>query len=624
MLKALYDYGVRNGLSLPPGFVNKPIRAYLVLSGSGDFLGIQQCDNEVLPCPDIGSLANGPDKSNVLAEKLSVVLFSPAESAPASAKSQFFREALRSGSAYEPMLGLCLRLLETPELLQAAVAEAARLKLKPGDRISFKVSSLPIVRSDAVARWWADYRRQFIRPSEQTLCLITGQPAVPLATVPTVNGLQVVGGHARGDALICFDKNAFCSYGLRQAANAPVSEEAFAAVKAALEDLLAGSPAMYKRDKSRSFHPAAPLFAGMKFVHWYDKPITPEEDPLPPEFGGFDWAEDEDDTPAPETEPQGESCQAAAANAAADTLVRSIQTGAPAAPLTCHYYMMLLSGANGRVMVRRYEHGSYETLQKNLALWNSDLALCDNSGTGTLRPRKLAARLICLLSRQKNDRKPLERMKKELAGLTPSIVTAVINGTPLPDAVAARALAAIRSEMLDPDETASYPFMPNGTCCQWLKVWLLRKHRIRNEEVSLMTCYDPELANAAYHCGAMVAIYADLQRAAMPDVNAGIVQRFYASASRSPALVLGQLAGRATHHLAKIDGWKANLYEKRLNDTATILHTRCGNHLPATLNLEEQSYFALGYRQMSAQMEADRREAVANRKNQQNTEQEDV
>ena len=35
------------------------------------------------------------------------------------------------------------------------------------------------------------------------------------------------------------------------AANAPVSEEAFAVVKAALDDLLAGSLAMYKRDKDR-------------------------------------------------------------------------------------------------------------------------------------------------------------------------------------------------------------------------------------------------------------------------------------------------------------------------------------------------------------------------------------
>ena len=42
MLKALYDYGVRNGLALPPGFVNKQIRAYIRLTADGDYLGLEQ------------------------------------------------------------------------------------------------------------------------------------------------------------------------------------------------------------------------------------------------------------------------------------------------------------------------------------------------------------------------------------------------------------------------------------------------------------------------------------------------------------------------------------------------------------------------------------------------------
>ena len=64
--------------------------------------------------------------------------------------------------------------------------------------------------------------------------------------------------------------------------------------------------------------------------------------------------------------------------------------------------------------------------------------------------------------------------------------------------------------------------------------------------------------------------------------------------------------------------------KERLQETAVILRTKSSNQLPTTLNLEEQSYFALGYYQMSAQMEADRREAIANKKTRQNTEQEDV
>ena len=59
-----------------------------------------------------------------------------------------------------------------------------------------------------------------------------------------------------------------------------MSEEAFAVVKEAMNDLLAGAPAMYDRDKKREFHPTAPIYAGMKFLHWYDFSLDPEDDPL--------------------------------------------------------------------------------------------------------------------------------------------------------------------------------------------------------------------------------------------------------------------------------------------------------------------------------------------------------
>ena len=281
-------------------------------------------------------------------------------------------------------------------------------------------------------------------------------------------------------------------------------------------------------------------------------------------------------------------------------------------PLPREYHIMLISGANGRAMVRRYEHGSYETLQKNLALWYNDIALCDNLGTGTIRPKKLFTRLIRLMTRQKNDRNISERMKKELAGLTPSIIMSVINGTPLPDSVASRALVYIRAKMLDPDENDSFGFMPDGIACQWLKVWLLRKSRMRNEEVLLMPTYDSKFPNAAYHCGAITAIYADIQHKAMPNVNAGIVQRYYASASRTPSLVLGVLERMSKYHLDKIENAGLVIkYENYLNEAYSFFGEDASNKLPSALNLEDQSYFALGYRQMSAMLVAYHNEARA-------------
>ena len=79
-----------------------------------------------------------------------------------------------------------------------------------------------------------------------------------------------------------------------------------------------------------------------------------------------------------------------------------------------------------------------------------------------------------------------------------------------------------------------------------------------------MAYYDPEFENAAYHCGALVAVYADIQHKAMPDVKASIVQRYYASASRTPAMVLGRLAVMSQHHLEKIENeGLVRIYEER-------------------------------------------------------------
>lgn len=99
MLKALYDYGIKNGLAIPPGFTPKAIRAYIVLSKQGDFLGIEQPKNETQICPDIGSLANGPGKCNPVAEKAEIILAVTPQQAADAALDE--KEAGKSQKAME-------------------------------------------------------------------------------------------------------------------------------------------------------------------------------------------------------------------------------------------------------------------------------------------------------------------------------------------------------------------------------------------------------------------------------------------------------------------------------------------------------------------------------------------
>lgn len=578
MLKALHDYAIQHNLTLPSGYANKTVKAYILLYEDGRFQDIEMGTDDAIPAPDIGSLANGKDKSNVLLEKRSVVI--PEEE---TAKSRFFLDALKSGGEWEPMLRLCAKALEEKETNAAIRARLDEKKIKASERISFKVGRKSILESRAVQDWWKAFRQQFRKADTEAMsvCLITGEPTVPTATTTPITGLQAVGGHARGDALICFDKNAFCSYGLKKAANAPVSEEAFAAVKAALDKLL--------KD--------APVLAGMKFVHWYDRDIPEDIIKTCIEYSEAEEDEDEDEELS-ELEQAIERANAEnAAQQRANEVVNSVKSGVQTTDLKdVSYYILMLSGVSGRVMIRRYERGSYLVLQEKLTQWYDDLKLTNSWGTGALKPCKLTARLIRLLKYQKVDNKPFKRLEKELSGVTPAVLMAILTGGPLPDVVASRALAYIRSKMLSDEEATNDLFGREANVWQWLKVWLIRN---KGKKDVLMTNYNPRNPSVAYHSGAMMAIYEAIQNTAMPEVNATLMQRYYASAIQMPALVLGKLSQMSVHHLEKIKSeGLVKKYENALNDTAGAMTEK----IPATLNLEQQSEFAIGYYQMRAEL----------------------
>ena len=577
MLKALYDYAISHNLSLPPGFTPKTIKAYIDLdSRAEDYVGIFLGDSEAVPCPDIGSLANGTDKCNALVEKLSVVF----PERP-TAKSVFFLDALKSAAEAEPALQICVSALENEEIQGHILQQLREKKVKPTDRISFRVDGVRIVDRETVISWWREYRKQFQRQGEEgkSLCLITGMPTLPMSTTPSVTGLRTVGGHASGDALLCFDKSAFCSYGLKQGANAPVSEEAYAAVKAGLDDLL--------KD--------APVLAGMKFVHWYEGDVKLEEDPIWTcgDFGDLGTPEEDGEPDARERELEE---QAVRRNA--DRLVLSARTGERDIQLgNTVYHILLLTGVGGRVMIRRYEQGRYRQLKENLDAWNRDLELKNRSGNQLLPSCKLTARLIRLLKPQKSDRRPFERLGKELSGMTPAILHAILNGGPLPDGAAVRALQSIRSQMLTAENENSL-FFELGLCCQWLKVWLIRNQKKGDLIVS---GYNPELQSQAYQCGALLAVYEGIQAMAYPNVNVTVVQRYYSSAIQTPALVLGRLSQLSVHHLRELGRTNKGLqvnYSRLLNQVAS----RIPWPVPSTLTLPQQAEFALGYYQMNADM----------------------
>lgn len=583
MLNELYQYALNRGLAAQPGFETCIVKAYVSLSADGKLVAIDPGPSEPIKRPSIGSLAKGGNKCQVPVEKAQIVL---TEEKPA--RRQFFLDTLAQAAQADQASGVVLGAIEDAARREQIRQALTAAKIKPGDIISFKVDDQPLEQSESFLAWWEGFRLQLIGNTGDDgfrRCLISGELCEPQRTTNGVKGLSTVGGRSSGDVLIGFDKDAFCSYGLEQAANAPVSEAAMTAVNAALESLLADSP----------------ILAGAKWLHWYKEPVPPEEDLLI-YLSGFSVGDDGEGG-----QEDNEWLLAGPAMAAARQVVESGRRGERPQRLANRYYLLSLSGASGRIMVRNWQEGSYEDLYQNMQSWYDDLRLIRPGGRGFCKTPKLYAMNFCLLKPVKTTKKmPNERMAEELSSLQQRIIFAMLHNAPLPDQVAEKALRYIRSQMLDTDDDQrrqNQEITPDPMASQWLKLWLLRKQRFEGGMITVKDELYRESPSTAFQAGRMMAVFAAAQADALgPDLGAGVIQRYFAAASTSPALVIGRLSVLSQYHLAKLKSkWRVRYYSDLLGEISAAI----GDRLPSVLTLTQQGEFALGYYQQRAAIKAE-------------------
>jgi CRISPR-associated protein Csd1 len=380
-------------------------------------------------------------------------------------------------------------------------------------------------------------------------CFVTGAIVSPTPTHPKIEGLADVGGQPSGSSLVGFDKESFASYGLDQSANAAVSEEAAAAYRAGLNELI--------RNHSTRL-------VGAKVVHWFKGRVPQEDDPLA-------WLE----------EPQ--EAEELSAQKRARDLLNAIREGRRPDLAENVYYALTLSGAGGRVMVRDWMEGRFETLIGNIADWFNDLSITHRDGGRLAPPPKFLAVLGATV-------RALDDLASPLVAKTWRVAT---RDEPIPYTMLAEALLRARADFLQDQP-------PNHARMGLIKAYHLRKQTQNGGEsmtADLQPFLNEQHPHSAYQFGRLMAVLAALQRRALGDVGAGIIQRYYAAASSTPALVLGRLVRTSQFHLNKLDPGLAHWFEDRI----ASIWARIKENPPRTLDLEEQSLFAMGYYQQLAQ-----------------------
>jgi CRISPR-associated protein Csd1 len=441
--------------------------------------------------------------------------------------------------------------------------ELAEAKARSTDKATLLINGAFPVDSGEWHDWWRQFRAG-LNPSEEPaqnmLCFLTGEPVQPAATHPKITGLP--GANPSGAALIGFDKDAFQSFGLGQSANAAMSEETAKTYQAGLNDLI-------RHHSTR--------LGNVLVVHWYRSTVKPEDDPLA-------WLD--------------ESPEVAEADAQirARKLLTAIHQGARPDLAGNTYYALSLSGNGGRVMVRDWMEGAFEDLANAIDTWLRDLAIARPHGGGVAPP----PRFFALLSALVRDRKPGQDREDAPAPVAAKLFRAAVCAEPIPFGVMAQVLARARVDFMKRDAS-------NLARMGLLRAYFVRQHRLQKGVTKMTETVQPgltqDLASPAYQCGRLMAVLARLQDTALPNVKADVIQRYYAAASSTPALVFGRLIRTAQFHLGKVKQDRPGLawwYEERIADICT----RIGTAMPATLTLEEQGLFALGYYQQLAELRA--------------------
>jgi CRISPR-associated protein Csd1 len=409
----------------------------------------------------------------------------------------------------------------------------------------------------------------------EAMCLVTGEMA-PIARLhPSIKG--VPGAQSSGAALVSFNLDAFTSYGKMQGANAPVSEAAAFAYATALNGLLTASRTTAK---GRPVYPNRITLGETTVPFWAEHGDA--ESIMRAMMGGEEEELADDD--APPTNEQTETTKLR------DVLQR-MEEGIPlgqAAP-TMHpeskVYVLGLSPNAARLSVRFWVEQSLGDFTQHFQQHWADLKLEP--------PQHPWPPPLWRLLRELAPQRKSENIPPHLSG---EIMRAILTGLPYPRTLLIQTIMRIRADRDEEDRRIGRTLEKvSDLRVAMLKACLTRMHRWKQIPEDVPVSLDLTTTNSAYRLGRLFSVLERLQRTALGQRNATVRDRFYASASATPALVFPSLIRNARNHSktirSKVGAGLAEWFEDHIADIASGLD----GSFPRTLPLEEQGRFALGY-----------------------------
>jgi CRISPR-associated protein Csd1 len=543
ILKRLMEYELRHADQTPIGYALRTVNYSIRLTSEGTF-------------QDIIPLAGVESRTGRTGRPMLVPYGKRSGTSPPAfllVDDSRYVIGLENATAYHDRFVALVR--ECARATRCAAVEAVARWLERGERlpsnveaeltradvIGFEVDGVWVADLPEVRSFWATKSAAATASRVEGVtatCLVTGEQVEPVRILP----MKVRGVPNTNQGLAdftSFNEAAFRSYGLEQTQNAPMSPEAARLFVNGLNRLL--------RDPLTHLQ-----VQDVVYCFWTREPS---------DFSILTFLEN------PKTEDVAELLRSAQTG-------RRITTESGERVSPADFFVLALSGSRSRVVVRDYHETTLDSVKANLATWFRRLAIVDTDGSDA-RPAgifRLAASLF--------------REAKDIPAHVPTaLLASAIMGAPLPTYLLG--LAVKRNQAMQ----GPYSEYQGRRSLSVERLAIIKALLSQGEEDTLKGL-NPEHPDAAYHCGRLLAVLERIQRAALGDINATVVDRYYGAACASPGSILGNLVNDAQAHLGKLRKERKDYHHQlRLEEVLAAI----GTEFPKTLSLPRQGLFALGF-----------------------------
>ena len=390
--------------------------------------------------------------------------------------------------------------------------------------------------------------------TSETVCGILGE-RLPVARIhDKISGFP--GGQSSGCVLVGMKETAFESYGKSQSYNSNVSEKAMKQYTKTLNALISDRRHYKKLGDLVLLYFAISSDDSSECSFFSDLLIDSEQD----------------------------SKNAEQENYELDRLMREVQQGKLNA-LPEHgfdpdvtFYIAGITPNATRLCQKFIIRDHFGAVIQHLAQFQQDLRIGDS--TKQISFGQIEKQLVS--PKSANDKVPPPLMT--------ALMLAAINGTRYPDGLLSTVISRVKTDMNI--DTRDYQYRIRAGI---IKACLNRK--AKKEEIKL--AWDEQNLNPAYLCGGLFAVYEKIQLdASGGGLNRTIKDAYFASACSRPASVLPKLAMLSQNHMKKLSEGSNVYYQKLLGSLMDGL--ACG--FPATLSLDDQGRFIVGYYHMNRRL----------------------